>query len=70
MDHPFWSSKSLVIDVWSLKSESVQIWTEATSLCWLTLIDNESPWDDYKCFVDNFINFLENLGSPILDAWV
>jgi hypothetical protein len=31
LDHPFWWSKAQVIDVLSMKTESVQLWTAKPS---------------------------------------
>jgi hypothetical protein len=60
----------LTRNIWEqvTNTEYVQIWTEVTSLCWLTLIEIKSPRDDYKRFVDNFIRFLESFRSHVLDA--
>ena len=47
---------------------SVQLWTEMSSLCCLTLLAMNSPLDDSNKVLDNFIRFLESLESHFLHA--
>jgi hypothetical protein len=68
LDHPFWWSRDQVTAVWTIESESVQIWTEK-SVCVSWLWYAELTWYVYKWIVDNSTNFLKSLGSPELDAW-
>ena len=48
---------------------SIQIWTEMSSLCCLTLLVVKSPLDDINKVLDNLISCLESLGSPLLEAY-
>ena len=43
---------------------SVQILTEMSSLCCLTLLAMKSPIHDNNKVLDNLISYLESLGSP------
>jgi hypothetical protein len=54
--------------VWSRRSESVQIWTDAPFLDCLPLLSIEPAYNDYKCLVENFISLPESLISPVLDV--
>ena len=70
MDHEFWWSRTLVIDVWSLMSDSVQglDWI-VYSYC-LAILSIKSVLEDNNKVVENYLSFPESLISPLLDAWI
>ena len=70
MDHEFWWFRTLVIDVWSLMSDSVQglDWV-VYSYC-LAILSIKSVLEDNNKVVENYISFPESLISPLLDAWI
>ena len=41
-------------------AECVQVWTKVLNYDWLALLIMESPCDDNKYVLDNFIRFLES----------
>ena len=48
---------------------SVQIWTEMSSLCCLTLLAMKSSLDDNQKVFDNLISYPKSLGSSLLEAY-
>ena len=51
-------------------AESIHVWTEVLNYAWLTLLIMESPCDDSKHVLENFISFTESLGSSLLDVYI
>jgi hypothetical protein len=49
-------------------AESVQVWTEVLNCAWLTLLIAESPCDDNKHVLGNFIRFLKSYESYLLEV--
>jgi hypothetical protein len=50
-------------------TESVQIWAEMSSLSCLALLICELAFGMNNKSVENFLSFLESLGSPLFDAY-
>ena len=58
-----------MIAVQSGMAGSVQIWTEMSSLCCLTLLAVKSPLDDNNKVLDNLISCPKSFGSLLLEAY-
>ena len=70
MDHEFWWSITLVIDVWSLMSDSVQGLDRNVSSCYLAILSIKSVLEDNNKVVENYLSFPESLISSLLDVWI
>ena len=70
MDHEFWWSRTLVIDVWSLMSDSVQGLDRIVYSYCLAMLSIKSVLEDNNKVVENYLSFPESLISPLLDVWI
>jgi hypothetical protein len=68
-NHVCWMIRTQVMHFWSSCKFSVLVCVNLLVSVFLTLLTNESTQGVNNKVVENFLSFVENLGSPLFDAY-